>query len=362
MKSCFNLLRLIFCLFPVLAWSATTSNETAKPVKFAVLGDVHLGLRGEDKGFKMTASSERLIEITIDQLNAMNDLSFVVFAGDLVVNGESFNLSRFKEIADRLRAPYFVILGNHDQPMIPSDAAWADGKRTFYPGETKAGVATLFRGHGFGADGRTWWSADIAGLHIVGLDTVQIKNWGGMVPFQELDWLGKDLDSARSKPTIVFMHHNLIESHPEYKLWPEFLVENRDDVKAQLSSFPQVQAAISAHYHFSDFHVESGIQYFTTPSINTYPCRFAVFEITPKTLGMRTHLVGESGKNRTEARSIRAKAKEEIFKAEDWMGSVARELENHGKPYDQKSVEAAVRTLFETNSSVPDSPLRTAAP
>jgi len=348
----------LFCVLILSTGRTGFSSEAQKTIKFAVLGDVHVGLRGEDHGFKMTGSSERIFEIAVEQLNKMPDLSFVVFDGDLVVDGESFNLARFKEIADRLHCPYYVVLGNHDQPVIPSADAWGPGVRAFYPGETKAGVAAMFRGHGFSSDGRTWWSADFAGIHLVGLDSVQIKTWGGVLPWQELDWLKKDLTASRAKPTLVFLHHNLVESYPEYKLWPEFLVSNRAEVKAVLASFPQVKAVISAHYHFSDYHTESGVHYFTTSSVNTYPCRFSVFEMMPASLRLRVHDIVQPDERHDEADSIRWRAKEELLKAEDWVRSITQGQKEMGKPSDADSVKARLWEMFDANSESPALPLR----
>src|SRR3974377_678468 len=90
---------LLPCLFAIHACAGYAATKGNQAIKFAVLGDAHLGLLGEDRGFKMTASSERIFEIAVEQLNKMPDLSFVLFDGDMVTDGESFNYARFKELA-----------------------------------------------------------------------------------------------------------------------------------------------------------------------------------------------------------------------------------------------------------------------
>lgn len=333
-----------------------------KPVKFAVLGDVHIGLRGADYGLKMTASSERLFEMTVDQINRMEDMSFVVFDGDLVTNDESFNYARFKEIADGLKVPYFVVLGNHDQPILPPTDAWDPNRRAFYPGETKEAIAATFRGHGFGPDGRTWWSADFNGLHLIGLDAEHVQSGSGIIPPIELEWLKDDLTAAKTKRTLVFLHQNLFESFPEFHLWEGLMVENREEVNRMLLSFPLVSAAISAHSHFSDFKTEGGIQYFTTPSIETYPLRFAVFELTSQSIRMQTYPVAQGLADQAEIASIRKRSREQLPNAPDWFAAFTEGLKLQGKPADRKSVEAALWKVFEANPSSPPLPLRGISP
>jgi hypothetical protein len=329
-------------VFLVAALAANTAAK--RPVKFAVLGDVHLGLRGADRGIKMTASSPRLLQMAIDQLNAIPDLDFVVFDGDLVVDAEAFNFDRLKEMADELHAPYFVVLGNHDLPLVPPERHWSTASRPFYPGESRATVAAIFRGHGFGGDGNTFWSADLAGVHLVGLDSPTVGDWGGNIPRVQLAWLEKDLAKARG-PSLIFLHHNLVESHPELTIHPNFLVKNAAEVKKLLSSRPSVKAVIAAHYHFTDAHVEDGIAYLTTPSIQTWPLRFALFELDEKELRMRTIPVGE-GANAAEAEGIRARARSVLFD-DEWKELLRAGLERAGRPHGDDETRAELYRLFE---------------
>ncbi len=340
-----------FLTIVILLSLPVTAQGSNKTLKFAVLGDVHLGLRGEDFGLKMTKSSERLFELAVRELNQIPDLDFVVFNGDLVVDAESFNLDRFKEIADELNADYFVTIGNHDRPVVPPVASWAKKKRAFNTGVSKATVAAIFSGHGLTIGGPTWWSQDFAGVHIIGLDSAIIKGWGGHISQKQLAWLEQDLAKHRKKPTLIFLHHNLVESYPEYALRENFLVDNRSEVKRLLRKFPGVKAVISSHYHFSDFQKEDGTHYFTTSSINTYPCRYPVFELSRSEIRMKNQLVGATGSAADEMAKLRSFARKQLANA-DWVPIVRKALKRLGRPDTSEDAVSVLLKIFEANSSV----------
>jgi 3',5'-cyclic AMP phosphodiesterase CpdA len=69
--------------------------------KFAVITDTHMALYGED-GMKMGASSTKIVENTVKALNKMDDLDFVVVTGDLLLDGEPWNLDLMKAYLDEL--------------------------------------------------------------------------------------------------------------------------------------------------------------------------------------------------------------------------------------------------------------------
>jgi hypothetical protein len=65
----------------------------------------------------------------------------------------------------------------------------------------------------FPGDELTYFSRDLSGLHVIGLDTYDKAGGGGdaggMSPAQ-LAWLQSDLAAHKDQPTLVFGHHPLI--------------------------------------------------------------------------------------------------------------------------------------------------------
>jgi 3',5'-cyclic AMP phosphodiesterase CpdA len=84
------------------ARNAARLEQAPRPerLRFAAIGDVQLG-------YDETAAA-------VDLLNGIDDLAFVVQLGDFTEYGLLDEFERMKEIFDRLRVPWFVVVGNHD--------------------------------------------------------------------------------------------------------------------------------------------------------------------------------------------------------------------------------------------------------
>jgi 3',5'-cyclic AMP phosphodiesterase CpdA len=240
-------------------------------VLFVNVSDPHLAVAEKGGTFKITEGSRKVLEDTINELNRMKDLDFITMTGDLLNDGEPWNLNNMQEILLDLRVPYYLVLGNHDYAH--------PGK----PGISKAAFIFSFQGHGFQGN-YGWYSLDPApGLHAVFLDSTMSNSHGGHIPKIELDWLDKDLYENRDKLTIIFLHHLLVPAHPfaETGKWKRIImVDNADKVRALLKKYPQVQFVISGHHHLGRVKTVEGIHYFMNHSIVTYPNRYTVYELT----------------------------------------------------------------------------------
>ncbi|HDM77004.1 MAG TPA: metallophosphoesterase, partial [Deltaproteobacteria bacterium] len=85
----------------VIAWSTAFGFDK---IKFAVIADTHMDLYGVNE-MKMGAASCEIVRKTVEELNTIPDLDFVLIVGDLLLDGEPYNLDLFKTYIDNLRVP-----------------------------------------------------------------------------------------------------------------------------------------------------------------------------------------------------------------------------------------------------------------
>lgn len=267
-----------FSLIPLLFFCIAYSNSFAqKPIRFAVLADMHLALNQPDLGTRLLAKTEMMIKLAVRDINNCGTIDFVVVNGDAVNIPTAYDVQKLQELLGDLQAPYYVTIGNHDVPQPPESPELA----TIVPSVTKTDFVQLFRGHGFSKTGTYWWSDNPApDLHIVGMDASHVGTWGGYVSDEQLSWLRWDLSQHRDMLTIVFIHHGLIQFWEGIDFDPRYTVENANDVRKLLESFTNVRIVVNSHYHHSGQKTQNGIHYFVTPGLISYPCAYAIFTLT----------------------------------------------------------------------------------
>lgn len=147
---------------------------------------------------------ELMAEALVNDAHARG-VDFLVAAGDLTAEAKPVDVARAHEFLSRFGQQdrdWFVARGNHDRAH--SGAAYngcSPGlgagthdcfKDTFYPGEPG------------------WFTADVQGLKLLGIDTYDKTGNGGdngaLSPAQ-WDFVTKALAANRDQPTLVFGHH-----------------------------------------------------------------------------------------------------------------------------------------------------------
>ncbi|MGI5516882.1 metallophosphoesterase [Streptomyces sp. CA-106131] len=128
-------------------------------------------------------------------------------AGDISAGGAPRDLTEARRILDGFGThdrDYFVVRGNHDRPgpgACRNDcrSCPADGEDSFREG---------FPGDG----GPGYFTRDVGGLRIVGLDTYEKHGNGGDaggLGAEQLSWFRSRLKEHKDQPTVVFGHHPL---------------------------------------------------------------------------------------------------------------------------------------------------------
>ena len=274
-------------------------------VRFAVISDPHVDIKGKND-MKMSAISRKCLRSSVDAVNAAENVAFTMICGDLLLDGERENAQAVKAELDRLSSPYFVIAGNHD--FAPVDTSKHRPDFTYLTIEQ---FVDFFQGHGYGADGKRHWVRDVVpGLRVIGLDAnkpLEMKNWGGVIPPDQLSWLDDQLSANADSLHLIFIHHTLVnwtadELQGGPKEW--FVVDNAPDVRAVLAKHSKIApVVVSGHRHIGlNVKELGGVTYFTSPSVNSYPMRYSIYDMTPQSISWQTPAVPVETAAQLEAR------------------------------------------------------------
>lgn len=292
-----------------------------EPVRFAVIADSHLDTQSQNE-MKMSAASIACLRQTVAALNAEENLSFVIVLGDLLLDGELENARVVRSSLQQLKMPAYVICGNHD--FMPPDPK---KRRTGFTYLKIDEFIEFFRDYGYGRAGKRYYAKQIVpGLRLIGLDACLPDDpvcWGGILPQEQLDWLDRQLSRNDDEINIVFMHHNFIrwsedEQPGKSKAW--FCIDNDGEARQILARHSQsAPVVISGHRHIGlRFKEENGVNYFVTPSINSYPLRYSVFTLSRFAISWKTPMVAVP-------ETVHLEARENLLAAKWWRAARYKE-------------------------------------
>jgi Icc protein len=200
----------------------------AKPVVFVWPGDLHLEF--EDRPNYKTALW------MADEVNDLIRPDFVQFAGDNVQHARENEWAFFKNVTDKLKAPWHALVGDHDAHHDPGC-------------------------HGYQKHvGETYLGYSVNGYRFICLNTMQFRPLG--LTDEQVLWFRYEVDAAlaRGERVVVFQHH-----YP-FQVWEDFdgpgIARWREIVQTR-----PITGLFAGHTHYGQIANDGRNVYIATRSI-----------------------------------------------------------------------------------------------
>jgi 3',5'-cyclic AMP phosphodiesterase CpdA len=167
-------------------------------------------------GYIDTAAYLRRAVEHLDRLDPAPDV--VLATGDLVDEGTVEEYERLRDIVVPLRAPLYLIPGNHDN---------------------RENLTTVFHDHAYlpPAGDFIQYVVEDYPVRLIALDTLIDGQATGDMCGERLSWLDERLAEAPERPTLLFMHH------------PPFLTGMRKMDQSGLTDSKPLSDVVSRHDH-----------------------------------------------------------------------------------------------------------------
>lgn len=199
-----------------------------QPFLIAQISDPHLKAGGRlTYGVVDTLAALRR---AVEHINASRQRpDIVVISGDLVDFGRADEYAVLRPELERLRMPFYVVPGNHDdrENLL---AAFAD--HVYLP---------------LSPAGPLDWVVEEHAVRLIGLDTTIPGEHGGRLDYLQLDWLDTQLSRRPDAPTVLVMHHPpFISGIGHMDLAP---FANAAALERVIARHPQVERLLCGHLH-----------------------------------------------------------------------------------------------------------------
>lgn len=167
-----------FIFLLVQCTSAPDGKVAQQTFSFAWISDNHLGASAN--------ADDDLIQ-TIEDINLMDSIEFVIFSGDLTEFGATSEFALLKERLASLNKPFYMVDGNHD-------VNWSENGTTAF--------------EHFFKDNAPRFCFDAYGIRFIGCGSGPMLRMGSPhIPREEITWLKNVLDTTGKDCPIIFINH-----------------------------------------------------------------------------------------------------------------------------------------------------------
>ena len=244
----------LFGLF--LSLFTLLSCQKDQTFRFVLLADLHITKGG---------NADEDLQRAVDQINASDDIDFVLVAGDITEEGDRVSLQKAKGILDQLKVKYYVVAGNHE-------TKWSESGVTAF--------GDFFGGERFRMEHK--------GFLFLGFNTGPLMRMAdGHVAPQDISWLKEELKKAgRKKPVFLVTHYPLLTGD----------VDNWYELTDAVRTY-NIRAFLGGHYHSNrllSYDDIPGILSRSTLRAQNPAGGYSVCEITQDSLLVYEQIIGES--------------------------------------------------------------------
>lgn len=259
MKFIFKILILI-----LIAISVFPQSVFSKEIKFVQITDSHFTSIVGDYSQEEVEGAKNVLEKTISDINCIPDVDFVIFTGDNIDKANQKDLIAFLAIANRLKVPYYIVIGNHEV-----------FKSQYF---TKKDYMDTVRKYSKNCRAKTPnYVFEKKGLVFMVVDGAKeiIPGPAGYFRKDALKWFDKQLTKYKNEKVVVFQHFPIVE--PYYNR--THTTYNIADYQAVLKKHCNVIAIFSGHYHANGETMKDGIYHVSTPALVVAPHDYKIVEI-----------------------------------------------------------------------------------
>lgn len=265
MSKIVNSMSVVF-LAAAMLWGLQVYSASGNSLSFAQISDAHYSSVQTNTSYRLTAESGELLADAIEQVNQPPGVDFVMFTGDMINTPYENELMKFLTYANKLNAPWYAVLGNHD---------------TCVGGHlTKELYRQILNGHNRNFDFSKMYYAfsPKKGYKVIGLDaTIDTRiTSNGYIDKEQLKWLDKELSKSKNDVVLIFMHHPLVEPLKS----DSHRVLNADEVLKVITKYKNPIAIFSGHYHTTKITQEGNVLHVSTPSLVSYPNAFRIVKVS----------------------------------------------------------------------------------
>ncbi len=279
----FAIIGLMFCL--------NSFAQNIDELKFVHISDIHFSAELGNTPYKLLKDSGALLDDAIAQTNEMNDVSFVMFGGDLVDKARESELLGFLEHTREINVPWYFTFGNHDSMLgghLTPARFLADVKKS---------------NANFKFDKTYYAFTPKAGFRVIVLDSIirDRLTSNGQISNEQLAWLDRELSAAQKQVVLIFLHVPIWEPIAE----PNHRLLNSQEVMNLLAKYRNPIAVFQGHYHVSRIKQMNNLLFVSTPSLASYPNAFREVKITNED----DKVIFDIKTNNTRLSNLRNKAK-----------------------------------------------------
>lgn len=243
---------------------------SAKEIKFIQITDSHFSATGKDFSQRDVENSKNYLVKAIADINTIPNVDFVVFTGDNIDTANSSDLKAFISIANKLKFPYYMVIGNHEvfKSQNLDKVEYMKIVRKYSKNCRPSGPNYVFEKKGF------------VFLVVDGAKEV-IPGPAGYFRQDTLKWFDKKLTQYKKRDVVVFQHFPIVEPYHN-RTHTTYNIKDYEDV---LKKHSNVIAIISGHYHANGEAKKDGIYHISTPALVEDPHNYKVIEIESKNKG-----------------------------------------------------------------------------